>query len=786
MQIDSLEETSMATPSSIDPNTVLNPTPRLNMEFETLDDAWEFWKNYGGLMGFTVRKRYANKDKNEIITSGGFVCGNEGIRGQDNRVREVKRPRAETRTNCPARLRLKLIRQTRKYIVSDFIAKHNHDLQGVEAKHLIRSQRNVSQYQATTIDLADDAGIRPKEAYELMSREAGGVANVGHSRRDHYNYLRTKRRKSLAGGEAGSIMRYFYGKTLENTSFCHTEKVDDNGQITNIFWADAKMLVDYALFGDVITFDTTFSTNKEYRPFGVFVGFNHLREIVVFGASLLYDESVESFEWLFETFLEAQTNKQPKMIFTDQDPAMAKALKKVMPDTTHGLCTWHISQNAIKNLISKKKRNSSTKVRGNEILKMFKACMYDYQEVNEFEMTFTSMKNMISVENKVNEEIHLRDDEKSVAGDEHEESDISEKMNCNRKRKVGGESWLNFIYKVKEKWAQCYMKNEFTLGMRTTQLSESFNKDLKSFLKSSLDVVRFFHHFERVLIQKREKEIETLYEMRKKQPRLKANIPILQQMSLIYTPKVFEIFQEEWEISMASSVKSKIESQLNIEYCILVYSFDNGHCNKCFQVIFNHVDQSVSCNCNKFGKWGVLCGHALKVLDVMDIKLLPEKYIIRRWTREARSNVVQDVSGMTIIENPKLDANRRYHVLSRTLLKIAARAANFEETSALVCNASDLLYKQVEEKIENLSLASGYGAAPPHSASKVDNLMENSAQCTLSLKKKECKRKGGKRYPSWVEKISRGKKGAKIKHKTSLKTSRAEITNSFYEVYNIQ
>jgi zinc finger SWIM domain-containing protein 3 len=53
----------------------------------------------------------------------------------------------------------------------------------------------------------------------------------------------------------------------------------------------------------VITFHTTYSTNKEYRPFGVFVGFNHFRERVVFGAALLYDEIVDSFKWLFETFL---------------------------------------------------------------------------------------------------------------------------------------------------------------------------------------------------------------------------------------------------------------------------------------------------------------------------------------------------------------------------------------------------------------------------------------------------------------------------------------------------
>jgi hypothetical protein len=72
------------------------------------------------------------------------------------------------------------------------------------------------------------------------------------------------------------------------------------------------MLIDYALFGDVMTFDTRYSTNKEYRPFGVFVGFNHFREIVVFGAALLYDETLDSFRWLFETFLAAHNRKHQK------------------------------------------------------------------------------------------------------------------------------------------------------------------------------------------------------------------------------------------------------------------------------------------------------------------------------------------------------------------------------------------------------------------------------------------------------------------------------------------
>jgi hypothetical protein len=47
------------------------------------------------------------------------------------------------------------------------------------------------------------------------------------------------------------------------------------------------------------------SCRFESRPFGVFVGFNHFRQTVVFGAALMYDETFASFKWLFEAFLHA-------------------------------------------------------------------------------------------------------------------------------------------------------------------------------------------------------------------------------------------------------------------------------------------------------------------------------------------------------------------------------------------------------------------------------------------------------------------------------------------------
>ena len=67
------------------------------------------------------------------------------------------------------------------------------------------------------------------------------------------------------------------------------------------------MIIDYNHFGDVIKFDTTCSTNRDARPLEVFLGLNRHKETIVFGGALLYDETIESFVWLFETFLETMS-----------------------------------------------------------------------------------------------------------------------------------------------------------------------------------------------------------------------------------------------------------------------------------------------------------------------------------------------------------------------------------------------------------------------------------------------------------------------------------------------
>ena len=58
-------------------------------------------------------------------------------------------------------------------------------------------------------------------------------------------------------------------------------------------------------------------------------------------------------------FLEAMVNKHSRTIFTDQDTAMVAPASKVMPETYHGLCTFHIKQNFVKQLANHFKTKSS-------------------------------------------------------------------------------------------------------------------------------------------------------------------------------------------------------------------------------------------------------------------------------------------------------------------------------------------------------------------------------------------------------------------------------------------
>jgi zinc finger SWIM domain-containing protein 3 len=106
-------------------------------------------------------------------------------------------------------------------------------------------------------------------------------------------------------------------------------------------------------------------------PFAPILGTNHHKQTIIFETALLFNDSIPSFIWLFETFLEAMSAKHPSTIFTEQDVAMAGAIAYVFLNTRHRLCLWHIYLNAAKHLGHIIQKHQE------KFLPAFKSCVYE-------------------------------------------------------------------------------------------------------------------------------------------------------------------------------------------------------------------------------------------------------------------------------------------------------------------------------------------------------------------------------------------------------------------------
>lgn len=67
----------------------------------------------------------------------------------------------------------------------------------------------------------------------------------------------------------------------------------------------------------MVTFDTTYLTNKYEMPFAHFVGVNHHGQSILLGVALISSEDTASFVWMFEAWLKCMKGRSPRAIITD-------------------------------------------------------------------------------------------------------------------------------------------------------------------------------------------------------------------------------------------------------------------------------------------------------------------------------------------------------------------------------------------------------------------------------------------------------------------------------------
>ncbi|XP_074298113.1 protein FAR1-RELATED SEQUENCE 1-like [Silene latifolia] len=127
----------------------------------------------------------------------------------------------------------------------------------------------------------------------------------------------------------------------------------------------------------------------------------------------------------------------------------------------------------------------------------------------------------------------------------------------------------------------------------------------------------------------------------------------------VYTLEVFFEFQEEVKFSVnACSVcgYTPLDPVTNFEVSIV----EDANKRKRYVVEYNRRTLDVRCTCKLFERKGILCNHIIWICSGK-FKEITEKYILRRWSKNALRNPVYDLNG-NLLENYDPTGNSKFRM----------------------------------------------------------------------------------------------------------------------------
>ncbi|RYQ89145.1 hypothetical protein Ahy_B09g095948 isoform C [Arachis hypogaea] len=281
--------------------------PRVGMRFSQLQMAHDFYVTYAKKAGFATKIRTTTFDKI---------------------------------TKAPARIYVKFDKAVQDWVLFKVDLTHSHPCSPRKAVHY-HEYRQLTMHAKCVIEDNDETGIRPNKTFLALSNGAGGPSNLGFSEKDLRNYITARLRNSNVNADVREMMSYFMRMKDINPNFFYAVKLDEECKFKSAVWVDARCRASYEYYGDVVSVDSTYSTNRHGLPFVSFVGVNHHGKSTLLGCALLGNEEIGSYEWVFSQWVKCM-GTAPKSIITDQCRSLYRAIKNTLPDTRHRWCIWHI------------------------------------------------------------------------------------------------------------------------------------------------------------------------------------------------------------------------------------------------------------------------------------------------------------------------------------------------------------------------------------------------------------------------------------------------------------
>ncbi|KAK4425747.1 protein FAR1-RELATED SEQUENCE 7 [Sesamum alatum] len=434
------------------------------------------------------------------------------------------------------------------------------------------------------------------------------------------------------------LLDYFQSRQAEDTGFFYAVEMRE-GKGMNIFWADARSRFSCAQFGDAIVFDTTYRRGSYSVPFASFVGVNHHRQPVLLGCAVIAEESEESFTWIFQAWARAMSGCRPVSIIADQDRAIQQSIAQVFPGTHHRFSAWQILAKEQENLGALLSMDAEFKYE-------YETCIFQSQTASEFDSAWNMLIN----------KYNLREN-----------------------------AWFKEMYRMRKSWVPLHIKGTFFAGIPVDGSLKSYFGTL---LTAQTPLSEFIVRYEKGLEQRREEERKEDFNSFNLQAVLHTKDPIEEQCRRLYTITMFKVFQKE-----LLECYSYVGIKINVEGAISRYLVQKcGNGDERNTVAFNASTLNISCSCKMFEFEGVLCRHTLKVFQIMNIRELPSRYILHRWSKNAKYGILRDADSG--------GGSQDYKALMMWSLREEAR--NYIEAGAASLERYKLAFEIMQEGRRNL------------------------------------------------------------------------------------
>ncbi|XP_074293122.1 protein FAR1-RELATED SEQUENCE 5-like [Silene latifolia] len=308
-----------------------------------------FYRIYAIACGFDVRKYTTKRWRGGEIKSKLLVCNREGFKhkGQlecSGRQDSGRRHKVR-RVGCKARIRLFM--RNGELRIDRFHSGHNHELVSARDREFQKLACNITDYHKmiilynSRIVNNQQLKIGATKTYRILKEHVNVFENIGASLNDFKNFHRDVK-CCIHERDGQMFVDHFKELSVTRPGFFFDYDVDSDGSLSKAIWADGIARSNYSVFGDAVSFNPTYSTNKYDMSFTPFTGVdNHKRSVTFYGA-LVAHEDADSFKWVFTHFLAAMGGKEPKYIITDQDAGILKAVPLVFKTARHRYCMWHI------------------------------------------------------------------------------------------------------------------------------------------------------------------------------------------------------------------------------------------------------------------------------------------------------------------------------------------------------------------------------------------------------------------------------------------------------------